>query len=254
MGKLEYLDALKRAMAGLPPDIQARTLAYYEQRFVDGVAVGRSETEVADELGDPKKIAITLRTNAHMSAFKQSRGRNPVDLLRLLVSVVGLAIFNLFMVVPAMVYAALLAAVYVAALGFYVSGIAITSSGLAGGRELVLNSPFEHVRIGDDGIVAGAGNAQGDRREILVVIGQDGINVSSQPAPPAARKRDDNAGQAIRIMTDVASGTRTTQTLLGLCTLLGGIALFLLALVLTRYTLIGVRRYTQMNISLLKGH
>ena len=27
MGKLEYLDALKRAMLGLPPDVQARTLA-----------------------------------------------------------------------------------------------------------------------------------------------------------------------------------------------------------------------------------
>jgi hypothetical protein len=29
MGKLEYLDALKRAMLGLPPDVQAKTLAYY---------------------------------------------------------------------------------------------------------------------------------------------------------------------------------------------------------------------------------
>lgn len=251
MGKLEYLDALKRAMAGLPPDIQAKTLAYYEQRFVDGVAVGRSETEVADELGDPKKIAITLRANAHLSAFKQSR--NPVDVLRLLVSVVGLAIFNLFMVVPAMVYAALLTAVYVAALGFYVGGIAVTSSALAGARELALTSPFEHVRIDDD--KNGANGAPGREREIVVVIGQDGVNVSDQPAPPDARKSDNaNGGQTVRILSDVAPGTRTTQTLLGLCILLGGITLFLLALVLTRYTLIGVKRYTQMNISLLKGH
>ena len=41
MGKLEYLDALKRAMLGLPPDVQAKTLAYYEQRFVDGIAFDR---------------------------------------------------------------------------------------------------------------------------------------------------------------------------------------------------------------------
>ena len=47
MGKLEYLDALKRAMGGLPPEIQAKTLAWYEQRFVDGVAAGRSDDAVA---------------------------------------------------------------------------------------------------------------------------------------------------------------------------------------------------------------
>ena len=50
MGKLEYLDALKRAMLGLPPELQAKTLAWYEQRFVDGAAAGRPETDIAREL------------------------------------------------------------------------------------------------------------------------------------------------------------------------------------------------------------
>jgi hypothetical protein len=35
---------------------------------------------------------------------------------------------------------------------------------------------------------------------------------------------------------------------------LGGIALFLLSLVVTRYTVVGIKRYIQMNFSLLKGH
>jgi hypothetical protein len=35
---------------------------------------------------------------------------------------------------------------------------------------------------------------------------------------------------------------------------LGGIALFLLSLVVTRYTAVGIKRYVQMNFSLLKGH
>jgi uncharacterized membrane protein len=83
MGKLEYLDALKRAMAGLPPETQAKTLGYYEQRFIDGVAAGRTEQDVAQELDDPKKIAMTLRASAHLSAFEQKR--NPANLLRLVV-------------------------------------------------------------------------------------------------------------------------------------------------------------------------
>ena len=70
MGKLEYLDALKRAMLGLPPETQAKTLAWYEQRFVDGNAAGRREQEVAEELGDPRKVAVSLRASVHMDAFK----------------------------------------------------------------------------------------------------------------------------------------------------------------------------------------
>ena len=114
MGKLEYLDALKRAMAGLPVEAQAKTLAYYEQRFVDGVAAGRSEEDIAKDLDDPKKIAMTLRANTHMRAFEEKR--NPANFVRLMVAVLGLAIFNLFMVVPAIVYASLLASLYACAL------------------------------------------------------------------------------------------------------------------------------------------
>ena len=77
MGKLEYLDALKRAMLGLPPETQAKTLAWYEQRFVDGIAQGRSEESIAEELGDPRKVAVTLRASTHMDAF--SAKKNPAN-------------------------------------------------------------------------------------------------------------------------------------------------------------------------------
>jgi uncharacterized membrane protein len=48
--------------------------------------------------------------------------------------------------------------------------------------------------------------------------------------------------------------SRTTQTLFGFGLVLGGIALFLLSLVVTRYTFVGIKRYIQMNFSLLKGN
>ena len=145
MGKLDYLDALKRAMSGLPPELQAKTLAYYEQRFIDGVDAGRAEEDVAKELDDPKKIAMTLRANAHLDAFQQKK--NPANAIRVAVSAVGLAIFNLFMVVPAMVYAALLAALYASALAFYLVGIAVTASGLSGANELSLAGPLSKLGI-----------------------------------------------------------------------------------------------------------
>jgi uncharacterized membrane protein len=279
MGKMEYLDALKRAMLGLPPDVQAKTLAYYEQRFVDGEAAGRDELDVGNELDDPKKIALTLRTSAHLNnlnaATTFSEKKNPANVLRLLVSSVGLAIFNLFMIVPAMVYSALLLAVYVCALAFYLAGIATTASGLAGTNELVLDWPSRFVQIDDD-----------DSRQLRIQIDKHGINVhperehadatATAPADQddAAPDTDDNedandaprahshllrgahavADGAVHITTGMDAQSRTTQTLFGFGLVLGGIALCLLALVITRYTFVGLKRYLQMNWSLLRGN
>ena len=281
MGKLEYLDALKRAMLGLPPDIQAKTLAYYEQRFVDGIAAGRGEPDVARELDDPTKIAMTLRASAHLNAFAKEKNPanavaekknpanafaerpNPANVLRVMVSAVGLAIFNLFMLVPALVYTTLVLCLYLSALTFYVAGIATTASGLAGANELVLDWPSRFVTIDDDG----------RGRQLRVNIGSNGIVVNEErpqvadPLPPEDKADPDSrlersralrsahalADSTLRISTDMDAESRTTQTLFGLGLVLGGIALFLLSLVVTRYSFAGLRRYVQMNRSLLKG-
>lgn len=253
MGKLEYLDALKRAMLGLPPELQAKTLAWYEQRFVDGMAAGRPELEIARELDDPKKVALTLRTSAHMHAFKEQK--NPANFMRLLVSVAGLLIFNLFMVIPAAVFGSLLAALYAGAFALYVSGIAITASGLAGANELVFDGPLRHIVGGD--------LSEGARTRVR--IGDRGIEVTqdkdARPDPDpeasdaarAVRRAERMAGGGIRISSDMDEDARATQTVLGLAMVLGGIVLFLVSIAVTRYAALGVKRYLQMNLSLLRG-
>jgi uncharacterized membrane protein len=250
MGKLEYLELLKRAMLGLPPDVQARTLGYYEQRFVDGLNAGRSEQDVARELDDPKKIAMTLRANSYSAQLGAQLGaqlsaaekRNPATVLRVLMSGAGLAIFNLFMIVPAMVYSALLFALYVAALAFYLGGVAITASGLAGNGDILFDLPTRYVQIDDDDYRGG--------NQVRVQIDETGIHVHEE-APEHA---DIGAPDRLRITTDMDADSRTTQTVFGFGMVLGGIALFLLSLIVTRYTVVGIKRYVQMNFSLLKGH
>lgn len=263
MHQQDYLDALRRALAGLPPDLIAKTMAYYEQSFNEGLAAGRSAGEIAHDLGDPKKIALTLRASTQRRAFEQKK--TPVNLLRLLVSLAGLAIFNLFMVIPAAVYAALLATLYAVGLSFYLGGIAITASGLSGANELLLDGPLRYMLIHDDD-----GGEGDDQRQTRITIGDTGIEIDhlpgpvgtaqgSRPSPPSPSSRvieraEALAGSGIHIYTDLDQDARTTQTLFGMGMVLGGIALFLLSLVVTRYTLIGIRRYIAMNISLLKGH
>jgi hypothetical protein len=173
------------------------------------------------------------------------------------------------MIVPALVYSALLMCLYVVALTFYLAGIATTASGLAGANELVLDWPSRFVTIDDDG----------RGRQLRVDIGSNGIIVKQErprvadPLPPedkadpdadadrasriersrALRGAEALADSTLRIRTDMDAESRTTQTLFGLGLVLGGIALFLLSLVVTRYTFIGLKRYLQMNRSLLKG-
>ena len=259
MGKHEYLEALKKAMAGLPPETAARTLAYYEQRFIDGLAAGRTEQEIAADLDEPRKIAMTLRANAHLSAFEQKK--NPVNAMRMLVSFVGLAIFNLFMVIPAMVYGAILVSIYACAFAFYVSGIAITASGLAGANELVLSGPFQHL------IAYADEHEPGVSMQTKVSIGHDGIQVFQEPSPGLQAQLDEEtsrteklldsaeavAGSGVHFSTDLDNASRTTQAAIGTGFVLLGIALSLLSIVVTRFTVVGFKRYVQMNFALLKG-
>ena len=262
MHQQEYLDALRRALAGLPPDLVAKTMRYYEQTFNEGLAAGRSGQEIAHELGDPKKIALTLRSNTQRQAFELKK--TPVNLLRLLVSLAGLAIFNLFMVIPAAVYAALLVTFYAMSLSFYLGGIAITASGLSGANELVLEGPLRYMLVHDDD-----GGEGDDRRQTRITIGEAGIEIDHLPGPvhaastpgaPASsssrviERAEALAGSGIHISTDLEQDARTTQSIFGMGMVMGGIALFLLSLVVSRYTLIGLRRYIAMNVSLLKGH
>ncbi len=255
MSKLEYMAALKRALAGLSPEATAKTLADYEQRFIDGMAAGRSDEDISRALDDPQKIAMTLRAGIHLSAFKQQK--NSVNLLGWLFSVLGLAIFNLFMVVPAMLYSALLMAIFAAGMGCYVAGIAVTASALAGASELVLDGPLRHFVLSDAPDLGGNPPLQ-----TRISISESGIDVSQEAAPGATdssnqesaiRRAESVAGRSLHISTDLDSGSRTTQTVFGLGIVLAGIALFLLGMVVSKYTLLGIKRYFQMNLSVLRG-
>jgi uncharacterized membrane protein len=259
MGKTEFLDALKRALPGLPPATQAKTLAFYEQRFFDGAAQGRSEQEVARELDDPTRIAMTLRASA-FEAKLAAPARHPAGMVRMLLSAIGLGVFNLFMVAPAAVVGALLLCVYIGALSCYISGIAITASGLAGANELVLRAPLRAFGVADT-------------KRTRVEISERGIEVSQEKAPPdddaapgdgdlgdsrttprVVQGAEAVAGRGLHISTDLDDASRTTQAVIGLAMVLGGIGLFLLGIAASRYTVVAVKRYLRMNLSLLRGH
>jgi hypothetical protein len=127
-------------------------------------------------------------------------------------------------------------------------------------------------------------------RQLRIDIGERGINVHPERAAAADGadgddKADDNADNAdnaaddaderararrahsrllrgaeavadgsVRISTGMDASSRSAQTALGLGMVLGGIGLCLLALTITRYTWVGLKRYLKMNWSLLRGN
>jgi uncharacterized membrane protein len=64
MSRLEFLDTLRRRLAGLPEAEIDDLVGDYAAHFADGMAAGRSEAEIAEALGDPMRLARELRAEA----------------------------------------------------------------------------------------------------------------------------------------------------------------------------------------------
>lgn len=61
MSRSEFLDILGRSLKGKIDDNEyVSQMEYYTSYFQDEMAVGRSEQEILDELGDPRLIAKTI--------------------------------------------------------------------------------------------------------------------------------------------------------------------------------------------------
>jgi uncharacterized membrane protein len=150
MNRFEYLETLKQAMEGMPADVIASTVTEYERRINEASAAGKSEEEIMASLENPQAVAAQRRAAAQIQAFKQNK--TPVNFFRLCFSLIGLMVFNLFLIVPAIVYSVLLICGYVAALACYGGGIVATSVAIAGVNEISLDntqsdSSIQHVQI-----------------------------------------------------------------------------------------------------------
>lgn len=63
MGKQEFIDRLRTALNGrISPKLVLENVNYYEDYINTQIRLGRSESEVLEELGDPRLIAKTIIT------------------------------------------------------------------------------------------------------------------------------------------------------------------------------------------------
>jgi uncharacterized membrane protein len=72
MTRAEFLDTLRRRLAGLPQSEIDELVGDYAAHFADGMAAGRSEAEIAEALGDPMRLARELRAEAGFRRWEES--------------------------------------------------------------------------------------------------------------------------------------------------------------------------------------
>jgi uncharacterized membrane protein len=185
MTRFEYIDALRQAMSDLPPDVIAATVAEYERRISDASAAGQREDDIIESLGDPQKVAAERRAAPQFKTFQQDKPpvNSPANFSRMFFSFVGLMIFNVFLLVPAIVYSALLFASYVVAIACYAGGIMVTAASLAGVNEISLDPPYESVSFHQAHADA---RFDGDNGHVVVDIKQDAKLAKNGAAMPPA--------------------------------------------------------------------
>jgi uncharacterized membrane protein len=98
MSRLEFLDTLRRRLAGLPPAEIDDLVADYATHFADGMAAGRSEAEIAQALGDPIRLARELRAEAGFRRWESER--TPASFFAVLFGFVALIAVDFVFLLP----------------------------------------------------------------------------------------------------------------------------------------------------------
>lgn len=98
MTKAEFLDTLRRRLAGLPPAEIDDLIADYATHFADGRAAGRSEAEIARALGDPMRLARELRAEAGFRRWESER--TPASFFAVLFGLLALVAVDFVFLLP----------------------------------------------------------------------------------------------------------------------------------------------------------
>jgi uncharacterized membrane protein len=130
MTRQQFMNRLRNGLYGLPPKAIDDIAADYDAHFADGEAAGRGETEVADALGDPDRLARELRAEAGLKRWEAER--NPSAAAGAVLAVLGLGAIDILVLLPILLgFAGTL-------FGFII--VALVS--IAGGAVLMIAGPF----------------------------------------------------------------------------------------------------------------
>lgn len=98
MSRELFLGRLRTGLAGLPPETIDDYVADYAAHFDEGVAAGRSESDVAAGLGDPGRLARELKAEAGLRRWEAER--NPASAATAIFGLLGLGVIDVMIILP----------------------------------------------------------------------------------------------------------------------------------------------------------
>ena len=96
MKQTEFLKQLEKNLKNIPQSERKDILSDYQEHFEDGIASGRSESELAEALGNPKVLGKQLTANYHIK--RADNGVSVEEIFRAILATAGLGFFNLVFV------------------------------------------------------------------------------------------------------------------------------------------------------------
>lgn len=132
MKKKDFLKQLRQHLKHLQKEELDEVLADYEEHIDIGVSEGRSEKEVIKTLGTPKTIAKHVTAYTHLKKAKEERTTG--NILRAVVSTIGIGFFNIIFVLGPFL------AIIGVLIGFFGVGASLFVGGLVGFFGLLINA------------------------------------------------------------------------------------------------------------------
>jgi uncharacterized membrane protein len=168
MNRDQFLSELRTALRGLDPQEIDDIIADYSAHFAEAQAAGRSEEDVAEALGDPKRLAKELRAETGLRRWQNRR--TPGNYVGAMVALCGLAAVDLFILLPFLCVLALVA---------FITGIVLFALVIAGFGVLASPlwlAPFQSWNAAASIVLAGAGLiAGGIGWGALLLLAMEGV-------------------------------------------------------------------------------
>ena len=123
MNRTQFLQKLRDSLSGLPQTEIDEIVADYDSHFVEAVAAGGSEEDVAAALGEPARLAKELKAEAGFKRLEQKP--TPKNAVLAISAFLGLLTFNVLILLPIAI--ALIGVLF----GFAVAIIAVFGVGAA---------------------------------------------------------------------------------------------------------------------------
>lgn len=253
MNKTEYMNTLQQELQGLPASVVAMTLANYQQKFIDGATQGWSEADIIQKLASPRLVAAQQRANTRFQHLKSNFG--PGNIVGFFIALMGVMIFNFFMLIPATLFGVFMFFAYVGSMVMYVSATVMIAASLSGVTDMAFKFPGHHSLTNHyearHSRHASVGNVTVDISEDGVTLNKDRVEklIESPDAGAELAWHADNRPGTVHIK----NRTGIQHLFYGIVMLFAATGLLLLCLWLTRLSVIGFGKYLMWTVSLLRA-